>query len=38
VPKARKKTRPTAAARRRRHEGKRVRKETKRLRARPPVD
>jgi ribosome-associated protein len=38
VPKARKKTRPTAAARRRRHESKRVRKETKRLRARPPVD
>jgi ribosome-associated protein len=38
VPKARKKTRPTAAAHRRRHESKRVRKETKRLRARPPVD
>ena len=38
VPKARKKTRPTAAARRRRHESKKIRKETKRLRARPSFD
>jgi ribosome-associated protein len=35
APKPRKKTRPTAAARRRRHESKRMRKEVKRLRSRP---
>jgi ribosome-associated protein len=38
VPKARKKTRPSRAARARRLEGKKLRKDTKRLRGRPPID
>ena len=38
VPKARKKTRPGKAARARRLQGKKLRKDTKRLRARPPID
>jgi len=38
VPKPRKKTRPSRAARARRLERKKLRKNTKRLRARPPVD
>ena len=38
VPKPRKKTRPGRAARARRLDGKRQRKETKRLRGRPPFD
>jgi ribosome-associated protein len=38
APKARKKTRPGRAARARRLEGKRQRKETKRLRERPMID
>ena len=38
VPKARKKTRPTRAARARRLEGKKLRKDTKRLRGRPSID
>lgn len=38
VPKARKKTRPGRAAKARRLEGKRLRKNVKRLRGRPPLD
>jgi ribosome-associated protein len=38
APKARRKTRPTPAARKRRHESKRMRQELKRLRSRPPLD
>ncbi|MGE0030445.1 MAG: alternative ribosome rescue aminoacyl-tRNA hydrolase ArfB [Steroidobacteraceae bacterium] len=38
VPKARKKTRPGRAAKARRLEGKKLRKDTKRLRARPAID
>ena len=38
VPKPRKKTRPGRAARARRLEGKKLRKDTKRLRARPAID
>jgi len=38
VPKARKKTRPSRAARARRLEGKKLRQDTKRLRGRPPMD
>lgn len=38
VPKARKKTRPSRAARARRLEGKKLRKDTKRLRSRPALD
>ncbi|MBF8291851.1 MAG: protein chain release factor [Steroidobacteraceae bacterium] len=38
VPRIRKATRPTRGARARRLEGKRQRKDTKRLRARPPFD